>query len=75
MLKNTLAVGALALGLVAGGSALASAETVQVEGNYSTLAACQADGPNVQVTRDNDKWTNWACQQGDDGLWYLFLSN
>ncbi|MEV6771489.1 hypothetical protein AB0N05_22980 [Nocardia sp. NPDC051030] len=74
MIKTVLAAGTLALAVVAGGTAIASAEEAQVEGNYSTLAACQADGPNVQVNRDNNSWTTWDCRQGNDGLFYLFLS-
>ncbi|MGF6882784.1 hypothetical protein ABIA39_001726 [Nocardia sp. GAS34] len=75
MMKNILVTGAIAIGLAAAGTGIASADEVQVEGNYSTLAACQADGPHVEVTRNNDKWTKWDCRQGDDGLFYLYLSN
>jgi hypothetical protein len=75
MMKNILVTGALALGIAAAGAGIASADEVQVEGNYSTMAACQADGPNVEVKRDNDKWTHWDCRQGNDGLFYLYLSN
>ncbi|CAM4121465.1 hypothetical protein NONI108955_10180 [Nocardia ninae] len=75
MIKTTFAVTTIALGLVAAGSGLAAAEEVQVEGNYATATACQADGPNVEVERDNAKWTKWECRQGNDGLWYLYLSN
>mgnify|MGYP000635540148 CR=1 FL=1 len=56
------------------GVGVAGADSVQVEGNYSTLAACQADGPHVQITTDNDAYDHWNCQQGDDGLYYLFLA-
>lgn len=67
---------ALALGgLLSAGAGIAAADTIQVEGNYATLAACQADGPNVQITENNGAYTTWNCQQGDDGLYYLFLSN
>ena len=75
MTGATLALGGLmtlAMGL---GIAPASADQVQVDGNYSTLAACQADGPEVQIAQNNDAYTTWQCAQGDDGLYYLYLSN
>ena len=61
--------------LLFAGAGVAGADSVQVEGNYSTLAACQADGPHVQITTDNDAYAHWNCQQGDDGLYYLFLAD
>ncbi|KZM75959.1 hypothetical protein IU500_20090 [Nocardia terpenica] len=75
MIKTVFAAGAIALGVLTVGTGLAAADEIQVEGNYATLAACQADGPEVQVDRDNDKWTHWDCRQGGDGLFYLYLSN
>lgn len=68
---STIAMGSLLLL----GAGIAGADPVQVEGNYSTLAACQADGPHVQITQDNDAYSHWNCQQGDDGLYYLFLAD
>ena len=62
-------------GFLSLGVGVAAADPVQVEGNYSTLAACQADGPHVQITQDNDAYAHWNCQQGDDGLFYLFLAD
>ncbi|MGI9126243.1 MAG: hypothetical protein ACR2JM_16065 [Mycobacterium sp.] len=69
-----------AAGLAAGailslGLGTAAADTIQVEGSYSTLEACQVDGPHVQITENNGAYTTWNCQQGDDGLYYLFLGN
>ena len=69
------AVALAALGFSVLGSGVASADSIQVEGNYSTLAACQADGPHVQITENNDSYAHWNCLQGDDGLYYLFLNN
>lgn len=56
------------------GSGVASADTIQVDGNYATLEACQADGPHVQIAENNGAYSHWDCQLGDDGLYYLFLS-
>lgn len=64
--------GVLAAGL---GMGVASADVIQVEGSYSTLAACQVDGPHVQIAEDNGAYSTWSCQEGDDGLYYLFLSD
>lgn len=75
MIKSIVAVGLIALGAAVTGAGIAAAEEVQVEGNYATLAACQADGPSVQVDKDNSKWTAYDCRQGGDGLYYLYLSN
>lgn len=64
--------GVLAAGLGAG---VAGADIIQVDGSYSTLAACQVDGPNVQIAENNGAYSQWSCQEGDDGLYYLFLSD
>jgi hypothetical protein len=53
---------------------IANADQILVEGNYATLAACQADGPHVEVVHGGN-WTHFQCVQHDDGLWYLYLSN
>ncbi|MCB0932048.1 MAG: hypothetical protein KDB71_09150 [Mycobacterium sp.] len=69
--------GAAFVGTVLGtslGTGTASADVTQVEGNYATLAACQADGPHVQITEDNGAYSHWSCEQGEDGLYYLYLS-
>jgi hypothetical protein len=54
---------------------VANADEVQVEGVYSTEAACEVDGPHVEIAYDNAKYSHWVCRQGSDGLWYLFLNN
>lgn len=69
-----LAAGAVA-GLMSAGLGVANADVIQVEGSYSTLAACQVDGPNVQIAENNGAYSQWSCQEGDDGLYYLFLSD
>lgn len=75
-MKKTVVAAALALGgLISLGTGVATADTIQVEGNYSTMEACQVDGPNVQITENDGAYSQWSCQQGDDGLYYLFLSN
>lgn len=53
----------------------AAADEVLVDGSYSTMAACQTDGPEVQIAQDNDAYSNWECREGDDGLFYLYLTN
>lgn len=61
--------------LMTAGLGTASADIIQVEGSYSTPEACQADGPHVQITENDGAYSKWQCNQGDDGLWYLFLGN
>lgn len=74
--KRLLVTSVIAFAAVAAGAGLASAEEVEVEGSYATEVACQADGPNVQVNRDNDKWTHFDCRNdAGDGLWHLYLSS
>ncbi|HQE14912.1 MAG TPA: hypothetical protein PLD01_07535 [Mycobacterium sp.] len=75
ILGAALMAGGVVAGLLALGTGVASADVIQVEGSYSTLAACQADGPHVQIAENDGAYTQWACEQGDDGLYYLFLSN
>ena len=70
-----LVAGGAVAGLMALGAGVASADVIQVEGNYSTMAACEADGPHVQIAENDGAYSQWRCQQGDDGLYYLFLSN
>lgn len=74
-MKIVLVAAAVITGFAALGGGLASADSIQVEGNYSTLAACQADGPHVQITENDDAYRHWNCVQGDDGLYYLFLNS
>jgi hypothetical protein len=75
-MMRTLAAGMLAAGaLLTLGLGVAQADEVQVEGNYATLEACQADGPNVELAQGDANYTHWDCRQGDDGLFYLYMSN
>jgi hypothetical protein len=62
-------------GEVRRGRVIAAGLLAQVEGVYSTEAACEVDGPHVEIAHDNAKYTHWVCRQGSDGLWYLFLDN
>ena len=75
MMKTLIAAAVAAAGLMTAGQGVAVADAIQVEGNYATLAACQADGPNVQITENNGAYSHWSCSQGEDGMYYLYLSN
>jgi len=71
---KTMMIAALAVGgFLAGSSAVANADA-QVEGSYATVAGCEADGAGGQFT-GGGAYANYYCQQGDDGLFYLFLTN
>ncbi len=75
-MKTLMTAAALAAGaLMSAGLGVASADVIQVEGSYSTPEACRADGPHVQITENNGAYSTWDCEQGDDGLWYLFLGD
>lgn len=74
-MKKIIAGAAALGGLMTVGLGVANADTIQVEGNYSTMEACQVDGPHVQITENNGAYSQWNCEQGDDGLYYLFLSS
>ncbi|OBJ53392.1 hypothetical protein [Mycobacterium sp. 1423905.2] len=75
-MRTVIAAGLLALGgLLTAGVGVANADEVQVEGNYATLGACQADGPHVEITHNDGAYTHFDCRQHDDGLWYLYLTN
>ena len=75
-MMRMIAAGTMAAGaLLTLGLGVASADEVQVEGNYATLEACQADGPAVEIARNDADYTHWDCRQGDDGLFYLYMSN
>jgi hypothetical protein len=70
--KKAIAAGLLAFGgLMTTAVAVANADEYQVEGNYATLAACQADG---NVGANIPGATQWRCSQGADGLWYLYVT-
>jgi hypothetical protein len=75
-MRMVFAAGLLALGaLMTTGVAVANADEVQVEGAYSTEAACNIDGPHVEITHNDGAYTHWVCREGSDGLWYLYLNN
>ncbi len=75
-MRTLIAAGFLALGgLLTTAVAVANADEVQVEGVYSTEAACLVDGPHVEIEYDNGRYTHYACREGSDGLWYLYLNN
>lgn len=75
-MKTVIAVGLLAFGgLMTTAVGVANADEVQVEGSYSTLAACEVDGPHVEITTNNHLYTHWDCRQHADGLYYLYLTN
>ncbi|MFV9633043.1 hypothetical protein [Mycobacterium neumannii] len=75
-MKKMIAAGALAFGgLFTLGVGMAHADEVQVEGGYSTLDACQVDGPNVEIAQGDANYGHWDCRQGGDGLWYVWLSS
>jgi hypothetical protein len=71
---KTIMIAALAAGgFLVASSAVANADA-QVEGSYATIEGCQADGAGGQFN-DGGAYANYYCQQGDDGLYYLFLTN
>ncbi|MCV7341924.1 hypothetical protein [Mycobacterium haemophilum] len=58
-MRTVIAAGLLVLGgLMTTAVGVAKADEIQVEGNYSTLAACQTDGPHVEITH-NGLYTHW----------------
>jgi hypothetical protein len=74
-MKRLVAAVLLAFGgLMTAGVGVSSADEIQVDGNYSTEAACLVDGPHVEVDHPGT-WTHFSCVQHSDGLWYLYLSN
>ncbi|KKC02038.1 hypothetical protein [Mycobacterium nebraskense] len=75
-MKMACAAGLLALaGLLTTGVGVASADEIEVEGNYSSLAGCEADAPNVEITHNDHLYTHWDCRQGSDGFWHVWLLN
>ncbi|BDB40137.1 MULTISPECIES: hypothetical protein [Mycobacterium] len=76
-MRTVVAAGILlaAGGLMTTAVGLANADEVQVEGSYATQAACQVDGPHVEITHNDGAYTHFDCRQGSDGLWYLYLTN
>jgi hypothetical protein len=74
---KTMMIAALAVGgFLMASSAVANAD-VQAEGSYATLAACQADGAEGDFTMPagTEAYGSFYCQQGDNGLYYLWFSN
>ena len=75
-MRTLIAAGLLALGgLMTTAVGVANADEVQVEGVYSTEAACLVDGPHVELQYDDGRYSHYACREGSDGLWYLYLNN
>ena len=72
---KSLAIAALAAGgIIIAVPAVANADS-QVEGSYATLAGCEADGAGGQFTGPGADGTSFYCNQGDDGLYYLFITD
>jgi hypothetical protein len=72
---KSLAIAALAAGgLIIAAPAVANADS-QVEGSYATVEACEADGAGGQFTGPGADGTSFYCNQGDDGLFYLFITD
>lgn len=70
------AAGLVALaGLMTIAVGVANADEVEVEGNYSSQAGCEADGPHVEITHNDHLYTHWDCRLGPDGFWHVWLSN
>ncbi|OCB29550.1 hypothetical protein A5675_24895 [Mycobacterium malmoense] len=75
-MKMACAAGVLALaGLLTTGVGVASAGEIEVEGNYSSQAGCEADAPHVELTHNDSLYTHWDCRLGSDGFWHVWLSN
>ena len=71
-----IAAGLLALGgLMTTAVGVANADEVQVEGSYASETGCLTDAPHVEIEYDNGRYTHYACREGNDGLWYLYLNN
>jgi hypothetical protein len=75
MKKYVVAAVLASTALMSAGAGVASADEVEVDGTYSSLAGCQADGPHVEITHNDHLYTHFDCRQGSDGLWHVFLSN
>jgi hypothetical protein len=39
---------------------VANADEVEVEGNYSSRAGCEADGPHVVLAHNDHLYTHWG---------------
>jgi hypothetical protein len=75
-MRTFAAAGLLALGwLMTTAVGTANADEVEVEGNYSSEAGCEADAPHVELTRNDQLYTHWICRQGSDGFWHVYLNN
>jgi hypothetical protein len=73
-MKKTYAAGLLTLAAVmTAGVGVASADEVEVDGNYSSLEGCQADAPNVEITHNDHLYSRWDCRFGSDGFWHVWL--
>ncbi len=75
MRKGVAATALVLTGWMTTAIGVAHADEVEVDGSYSTLAACQTDGPHVEIERNDAAYTHWDCREGNDGLYHLWLSN
>lgn len=73
MVAGVMATATIALSDL--GIAPAHADAMEVDGNYATLADCQADGPQTRATQNGGSYAHWSCHKGEDGLYYMYLSN
>lgn len=64
----------IAVGWPTIGTGVAHGDEVEVEASYSTLTACQVDGPHVEIDATTP-YTHWAGREAGDGLYHLYLSH
>jgi hypothetical protein len=66
-------------GALTTGVGISNADRILVEGNYVTQTACLNDGPshgpNVDAAHPRGPWVLFTCEQHNDGLWYMYLTN
>jgi hypothetical protein len=75
-MRTLFAAGLLALGgLMTTAVGVATADEIEVDGNYSSQGGCEADAPHVELTHNDHLYTHWDWRTGPDGFWHVFLSN
>jgi hypothetical protein len=79
-MKKVLAAGALAFVGLAAAAGVASATEYAIDGSYATQRACNADGSSGTFRTHSgmiippNPANVYDCRQGNDGLWYLYIT-
>ena len=75
-MRRTIAAAALAAGgLLTFGLGVPTQTRFRWRAATRRSMPVRLDGPQVEIAQGDADYSHWDCRQGDDGLWYVWLSS